>query len=63
MAEIRENINKSGKVLKVKKVKKNKKITWKMIKSQKELMFMSVPFLIYITVFAYALIWRWLMAF
>ncbi|MPQ31449.1 sugar ABC transporter permease [Clostridium estertheticum] len=63
MAEIRENINKSGKILKVKKVKKNKKITWKMIKSQKELMFMSVPFLVYIAVFAYAPIWGWLMAF
>lgn len=51
MAEIQENIN------------RRKKITWKMVKEQKELMFMSVPFLAYIILFAYAPIWGWLMAF
>ena len=60
MAEIRGNINHSGKFL---KKKKDKKITWKMIKSQKELMFMSVPFLAYIVLFAYVPIWGWSMAF
>jgi putative aldouronate transport system permease protein len=43
--------------------KKNKKITWKIIKSQKELIFMSVPFLFYIILFNYVPIWGWLMAF
>jgi len=60
MAEIRENIKQSVKFL---KVKKNEKITWKMIRNQRELMFMSVPFLAYIILFAYAPIWGWLMAF
>ncbi|HEY5583360.1 MAG TPA: ABC transporter permease subunit [Ruminiclostridium sp.] len=34
-----------------------------MIRNQRELMFMSVPFLAYIILFAYAPIWGWLMAF
>nr|WP_315672204.1 ABC transporter permease subunit [Clostridium sp. 19966] len=34
-----------------------------MIKSQKELMFMSVPFLAYVLLFSYTPIWGWLMAF
>ncbi|WP_079424516.1 ABC transporter permease [Clostridium oryzae] len=45
------------------KVKEGNKITWKLIKSQKELIFMSVPFLAYIFLFAYAPIWGWIMAF
>ena len=36
---------------------------WKQIKNQKQLMFMSVPLLIYILLFSYAPIWGWLMAF
>src|SRR5665647_1867535 len=60
MAEIRKDIKQSRKFS---KVKKNKKLTWKIIKNQKELMFMSVPFLVYIGIFAYAPIWGWLMAF
>lgn len=36
---------------------------WKLLKSQKQLVFMSVPLLIYILIFSYAPIWGWLMAF
>ena len=60
MAEIRGDIEQIPKFL---KEKKDKKLTWKIIKSQKELMFMSVPFLVYIGIIAYAPIWGWLMAF
>ena len=60
MTEISGNMKQSRKSL---KVKKNKKLTWKIIKSQRELMFMSVPFLAYIAVFAYVPLWGWLMAF
>lgn len=38
-------------------------LSWKTIKSQKQLIFMSVPILVYITVFFYVPIWGWLMAF
>ena len=61
MTEISGNIKQSRKSLKVKKARK--KLTWKIIKSQRELMFMSVPFLAYIAVFAYVPLWGWLMAF
>ncbi|WP_163192242.1 ABC transporter permease [Clostridium thermarum] len=60
MAEIQQNINESKNTI---KVKEKKKITWKVIKSQRELIFMSVPFLAYIILFAYVPIWGWLMAF
>lgn len=60
MAEIQQNIKYSRKKI---KNNANKKITWKLIVSQKELMFMSVPFLAYIILFAYVPIWGWLMAF
>lgn len=60
MAEIQQNIKYSRKKI---KNNTNKKITWKLIVSQKELMFMSVPFLAYIILFAYVPIWGWLMAF
>ena len=60
MAEIRGNIKQGRKSI---KVKNNKKLTWKIVKSQKQLMFMSVPFLAYIILFAYLPIWGWLMAF
>lgn len=60
MSEMQQNIKYIGKPL---KIQTKKKITWKLIKSQKELIFMSVPFLAYIILFAYAPIWGWLMAF
>ncbi|PYG89183.1 putative aldouronate transport system permease protein [Ruminiclostridium sufflavum DSM 19573] len=36
---------------------------WSLLKNQKQLVFMSVPLLIYILLFSYAPIWGWLMAF
>ncbi|KAA9005517.1 sugar ABC transporter permease [Paenibacillus spiritus] len=53
------------------KVRKKRKVdpeigvalSWKTIKSQKQLIFMSVPLLIYLIVFNYIPIWGWLMAF
>ncbi|HEX3043827.1 MAG TPA: ABC transporter permease subunit [Bacillota bacterium] len=42
---------------------KGPKITWRTLLHQKQLIFMSVPFVIYIFIFAYAPIWGWLMAF
>jgi putative aldouronate transport system permease protein len=45
------------------KIKTGPKITWKTIVNQKQLILMSVPFLIYIFIFAYSPIWGWLMAF
>lgn len=59
MAEMQENIKLNGNL----NSNKHKKITWKLIKSQKELMFMSVPFLAYVILFSYVPIWGWLMAF
>lgn len=49
--------------IKVKKIEKNRKITMKNIINQKQLIFMSFPFLIYLFVFAYYPVWGWLMAF
>jgi len=40
-----------------------KKITWAKIKRQKELIFISIPFVIYIFIFAYLPLWGWSMAF
>ncbi|MDP4090490.1 MAG: ABC transporter permease subunit [Bacillota bacterium] len=57
---MQQDIKYNGKPL---ELKPKKKLTWKLIKSQKELMFMSVPFLAYIILFAYVPIWGWLMAF
>ncbi|BFT74574.1 ABC transporter permease [Paenibacillus sp. P36] len=37
--------------------------SWKTIKSQKQLILMSVPILIYLVIFNYVPIWGWLMAF
>lgn len=42
---------------------KDKKITWKKIKKQKELVFISIPYVIYILIFAYLPLWGWSMAF
>jgi putative aldouronate transport system permease protein len=39
------------------------KITWSTLVRQKQLVFMSVPLLIYILIFSYTPIWGWLMAF
>lgn len=39
------------------------KISWNTIVSQKQLIFMSFPFLIYVVIFSYFPIWGWLMAF
>lgn len=45
------------------KTKKRKKITWAKIKQQKELIFISFPFVIYMFIFAYLPLWGWSMAF
>lgn len=47
----------------VRKSKKGKKITWNLIKDQRQLIFMSVPLLAYIVLFAYVPVWGWTMAF
>ena len=60
MAEMQQNILKEKRSL---KNKKKDKITWKTIKNQKQLIFMSVPFLVYVIIFSYAPLWGWLMAF
>lgn len=46
-------------------LKKSKKTTlsWSLIKQQRQLVYMSVPLLAYIIVFAYVPIWGWTMAF
>jgi putative aldouronate transport system permease protein len=40
-----------------------KQITWSRIKKQKELVFISIPFVLYILLFAYVPLWGWSMAF
>ena len=47
----------------VRKPKKNKKITWAVLKEQRQLIYMSVPLMAYIILFAYVPIWGWTMAF
>ncbi|MDU5949377.1 MAG: ABC transporter permease subunit, partial [Paenibacillus macerans] len=48
----------------VRKTKKGKqRITWNLIKSQRQLIYMSVPLLAYIVLFAYVPVWGWTMAF
>ncbi|MBD0382937.1 sugar ABC transporter permease [Paenibacillus sp. WST5] len=49
----RTNVRRSSKVM----------FDWTTIKSQKQLIFMSVPLLFYIVLFAYVPVWGWLMAF
>ena len=46
-----------------KEVKKEKKITWKKIKKQKFLIFMTLPFVIWVIIFKYLPLFGWLMAF
>lgn len=43
--------------------KKKQPITWDLIKSQNQLIWMSVPLLFYIILFAYVPVWGWTMAF
>lgn len=45
------------------KKRKQQQITWSLIKSQRQLIFMSVPLLAYIILFAYVPVWGWTMAF
>ncbi|MBP2115796.1 ABC transporter permease subunit [Paenibacillus silagei] len=51
----------------VRRPKKNKKkkqpITWRVIKNQQQLIWMSVPLMLYIILFAYVPVWGWTMAF
>lgn len=45
------------------KRKKKQPITWSLIKNQKQLIWMSVPLMLYIILFAYVPVWGWTMAF
>jgi putative aldouronate transport system permease protein len=45
------------------KRKKKQPITWSLIKNQNQLIWMSVPLLLYIVLFAYVPVWGWTMAF
>lgn len=42
---------------------KREKLTWKLIRKQRFLYFMSVPFIIWIIIFKYVPLWGWTMAF
>ncbi|MBW4839825.1 MAG: ABC transporter permease subunit [Paenibacillaceae bacterium] len=57
-----ETLTKERVVPKAKKRKKQQ-ITWSLVKSQRQLIFMSVPLLAYIILFAYYPVWGWTMAF
>ncbi|MGG6313618.1 ABC transporter permease [Paenibacillus macerans] len=57
-----ETLTKENIVPKAKK-RKRQRITWYLIKSQRQLIFMSVPLLAYIILFAYVPVWGWTMAF
>lgn len=46
-----------------KKKRKGKRLSWEIIRQQKQLIFMSVPLLAYIVLFAYVPVWGWSMAF
>lgn len=48
---------------KTEEIKKEKKITWKKIKKQKFLIFMTLPFVIWVIIFKYLPLFGWLMAF
>ncbi|MHA6534004.1 ABC transporter permease [Paenibacillus sp. BAC0078] len=45
------------------KKKKKQPITWSLIKNQNQLIWMSVPLMLYIILFAYVPVWGWTMAF
>ncbi|MCL6601554.1 MAG: ABC transporter permease subunit [Paenibacillus sp.] len=51
------------KVVRHPKKPKKQPITWSLIKSQNQLIWMSVPLLLYIILFAYVPVWGWTMAF
>ncbi|AIQ60896.1 ABC transporter permease [Paenibacillus borealis] len=43
--------------------KKKQPVTWRLIKNQNQLIWMSVPLMLYIILFAYVPVWGWTMAF
>lgn len=45
------------------KKKKKRPVIWSLIKSQNQLIWMSVPLMLYIILFAYVPVWGWTMAF
>ncbi|SEU20890.1 sugar ABC transporter permease [Paenibacillus sp. NFR01] len=45
------------------KKKKKQPVTWTLLKNQRQLIWMSVPLLLYIILFAYYPVWGWTMAF
>lgn len=51
------------KTKKISNVEKNKKGTWEIIKGQKTLILMAIPFIIYVAIFCYAPLAGWVMAF
>ncbi len=55
--------NKLGKPKAQKNVEVKNKITWNEIKKQKQLIFLSLPFLIYVLIFNYTPLFGWVMAF
>ena len=67
MYNIRESMVTSMTTVQLKKAKREKevkrKITWKEIKKQKELVLLSIPFVAYVLVFCYAPLIGWVMAF
>ncbi|NUU56915.1 sugar ABC transporter permease, partial [Paenibacillus taichungensis] len=58
-----EEIVVGTKPLRPKKKPKIRRITWQNIKAQRQLIWMSVPLLAYIIIFAYVPVWGWTMAF
>ncbi|MBT2290762.1 sugar ABC transporter permease [Paenibacillus albidus] len=58
-----EEIATVAKPVNPKKQHNNKRLTWAIIKDQRQLIYMSVPLLAYIIVFAYLPVWGWTMAF
>lgn len=47
----------------VRKPEKKRKLSWAVLKSQQQLIWMSVPLTLYIILFAYVPVWGWTMAF
>ncbi|MHA0857358.1 ABC transporter permease [Paenibacillus sp. CMAA1364] len=56
-------ITKTKGAVRNKKRRTKEPITWSIIKGQKQLIFMSVPLMLYIILFAYVPVWGWTMAF
>ncbi|MDR3593760.1 ABC transporter permease subunit [Clostridium sp.] len=61
--QISKNNAEISEILVEEKIKKEKKITWKLIKKQKFLMFMSMPFVVWLIIFAYIPLIGWVTAF